>query len=110
MPADLLEKHERITAEAYKKEMESPHILVDVREKLHFDICHIPNSLNVPYSKIQTISRNTTGDNAESNGTGAQLEEFENVTQSTPDVPILFVCRYGKQAAERLLPFSGRAS
>lgn len=45
----------RISAKEYSKIQQvtgSQHILVDVREKIQFDICHLKGSINIPYSDI----------------------------------------------------------
>ena len=45
----------RISAKEYSNVREvtgSPHILVDVREKVQFDICHLKGSINLPYSEL----------------------------------------------------------
>lgn len=57
-PTALLSPNERITPEEYqKKHVESASLskrptVIDVREKVQFDICSLENSINIPISKI----------------------------------------------------------
>jgi adenylyltransferase/sulfurtransferase len=57
-PIQLLSPEERISAREYAHKMEvetanKDHVLVDVREKVQFDICNIPGSVNIPFSALQ---------------------------------------------------------
>ncbi|KAI8924450.1 hypothetical protein BC831DRAFT_513356 [Entophlyctis helioformis] len=51
----LLEPHERVSVQAYRDVADSgaPHVLVDVRDQMQFEICALPNSLHVPFDKLQ---------------------------------------------------------
>ncbi|KEY68079.1 hypothetical protein S7711_05492 [Stachybotrys chartarum IBT 7711] len=53
-PVELLQPEERISAEEYKRilEEEAEHLLIDVREKEHFDLCHLKGSINVPVQRF----------------------------------------------------------
>ena len=87
----------RISAKEYHKIREAtkqPHILIDVREKVQFDICHLKGSVNLPYSEISrdpeasidildtTISNNKSPDMATDGG----------------GVPLYLICRYGNDS------------
>lgn len=114
-PVNILSDCERITADTYITKLQSgryEHILVDVREKLHFDICHIPESINVPYSLVASRMKESAA--LESNGnadrSGINSADSLSVTirsiASTPlDLPIYFICRLGNdsQAAVRFV-------
>jgi adenylyltransferase and sulfurtransferase len=55
-PVTILSPEERISAKEYAKLREArngEHLLIDVREKVQFDICNIEGSINVPFSEIQ---------------------------------------------------------
>jgi adenylyltransferase/sulfurtransferase len=43
---------DRITAGTYYDVRNEPHILIDVRSPLEFEICHLPDSLNVPLKDL----------------------------------------------------------
>jgi adenylyltransferase/sulfurtransferase len=85
---DILSPEERIEARDYAQiqKREGKHLLVDVREKVQFDICHIEGSINVPFSTFQ---------GAQANGT------FESnwLPESLPaEAPIYLVCRLGNDS------------
>jgi rhodanese-related sulfurtransferase len=48
----LLDDMDRISACTYQRVRNEPHILIDVRSPLEFDICHIPESLNLPLKDL----------------------------------------------------------
>lgn len=50
-----IDPSERISVEEYAQLRSSgqEHVLLDVREKSQFDICSLPGSVNVPYSKLR---------------------------------------------------------
>lgn len=52
---NLLKKEERISVEEYNQivEIESkPHILIDVRSPEEYQICHLQDSINIPFSQL----------------------------------------------------------
>lgn len=60
-PVTLLRPEERITAELYAEKIKnSPHqdgsthdhVLIDVREKEHFDMSHLDGAINLPLSRV----------------------------------------------------------
>jgi len=91
-PIRLLSPGERIQAREYARLKEAgkkEHVLVDVREKVQFDICSIPGSINVPFSSFQ----------------GGPIVNFEKETRPEwlpPDVSdsasIYVVCRLGNDS------------
>ncbi|KAI7828867.1 hypothetical protein BC939DRAFT_393792 [Gamsiella multidivaricata] len=50
----LIPFKERLTCDSYKKIRDegAPHLLLDVREKVQFDICSLPSSLNIPLKDL----------------------------------------------------------
>ena len=52
-PIQILEPSERIEAQDYSVIRKGQHILLDVREKVQFDICHLDDSINIPFSTFQ---------------------------------------------------------
>ncbi|KAG9243129.1 molybdenum cofactor synthesis protein-like protein [Calycina marina] len=52
-PTKILQPEERIEASQYSKVRSKQHILLDVRDKVQFDICHLDGSINVPFSNFQ---------------------------------------------------------
>ena len=51
---DLLQLNERVTAEEYEqiRKRKQDHVLIDVREKEHFDLCSVEGSINIPISQF----------------------------------------------------------
>lgn len=101
-PITILRPDERIEAKEYdklKREKKREHLLVDVREKVQFDICNIEGSINIPFSTIQG-SRAVAMDGL--------LPQWLPATLP-PDAPIYVVCRLGNdsQLVTRKLKESG---
>lgn len=84
-PVSVLKPEERISARGfYERTREArEHVLVDVREKVQFDICNIEGSINVPFSSLQ-------GNKALD---GQLLKECED-----PDTDVFVVCRLGNDS------------
>lgn len=90
---DILTPEERIEAKTYAliKEKEKKHLLLDVREKVQFDICHIEGSINVPFSTFQG------GPRVENNLDEKALPKW--LPESLPaDAPIYVICRLGNDS------------
>ena len=91
----------RVSANEYlevRETAESPHILVDVREKVQFDICHLKGSINLPYSEI-------------SRDPEASLDKLKHATNDNPDMingmPLYFICRFGNDSQLAAKTFKG---
>ncbi|KAI1426546.1 ThiF family protein [Xylaria sp. FL1777] len=93
-PVNVLQPDERISATYYKSILArgstERSLLLDVREKEHFDIANIPGAINIPFSTFQSKSRST------SNGDAPHLEWLPEDLGS--DVPIYVVCRVGNDS------------
>lgn len=87
-PVNLLTAEERIEAKAYHELKGKEHLLVDVREKVQFDICSLEGSVNVPFSTLQ--------------GNRALAPEGERPSwvpgDLSSDAPIYVVCRLGNDS------------
>jgi adenylyltransferase/sulfurtransferase len=100
-PIQILEPEERIEAKEYqriKREREiKEHLLIDVREKVQFDICNIDGSINVPFS---TLQGNRPVDRERPRWIPEDLP---------PDAPLYIICRLGNdsQVVARRLKESG---
>lgn len=51
---EIIDPEERVTAEQYKQVIDSnePHLLIDVRPQLHYDIVKLDNAISVPLGQI----------------------------------------------------------
>ncbi|KAI9876376.1 MAG: Urmylation protein [Pleopsidium flavum] len=107
-PQNLLRRNERISAEdfqALRRKPGSQYTLVDVREKVQFDICHLDGSVNVPFSDLmagKALPRPTTAETKSVEP--AWLHQSNDL-----NTPIYFVCRLGNdsQMAVRKLKEAG---
>ncbi|KAI1376315.1 adenylyltransferase [Hypoxylon crocopeplum] len=104
-PVDLLKSEERISASEYNdilaKQPDKKHLLLDVREKEHFNIASISGAINVPFSTLQSRSKSTPGD---------ENSRPEYIPDSLPvNAAIYVVCRVGNdsQLATRRLKEMG---
>lgn len=53
-PVNVLKEEERIEAKEYERTKKGTyHLLVDVREQVQYDICHLEGSINLPFSSFQ---------------------------------------------------------
>ena len=89
-PVQLLSREKRIECHEYAEVVKNgePHILLDVREKLQFDICSLDNSLHIPLEELP-------------NSIGTVVEEIERVKMEcgVETHPALFViCRRGNRS------------
>ncbi|KAF2664159.1 hypothetical protein BT63DRAFT_418289 [Microthyrium microscopicum] len=91
--ADGLGELERVDARTYGKVVErgEKHLLVDVREKVQFELCAVEGSVNLPFSEIPGRVDGEQGERLR-----VQLEELMENTGS--DTPLYVVCRLGNDS------------
>jgi adenylyltransferase and sulfurtransferase len=92
MPVKLLSPEERIAARDYARIKEAGkkrHLLVDVREKVQFDICNIEGSINVPFSDFQGLPNMNYGNELVPDWFPPSLPAI---------APIYVVCRVGNDS------------
>lgn len=107
-PVDALNPSERISADNYAKirldvnpftgmePSKDSHILVDVREKVQFDLCSLDGSVNVPFSAVSKTS--TVAPNGMENGPNAEELNWVSELRNQSDKPIFVVCRLGNDS------------
>jgi len=83
LPVQLLSPEEQISAKEYAKRRaagKKDHVLLDVREKVQYDICNIEGSINIPFSTLQG-------------------SKDISLPESVPDdAPIYVICRLGNDS------------
>eukprot|EP00842_Homolaphlyctis_polyrhiza_P006402 jgi/Hompol1/6763/HPOL_003800-RA len=87
---ELLSDEQRITCQQYNQIVQDnqPHVLLDVRQKVQFDICSLPHSHHIPLAELgKHIDRVSELQARVSAQTGA----------ATP-VPVYVVCRRGNDS------------
>jgi adenylyltransferase/sulfurtransferase len=107
-PIDMLSPQERISAENYAKlrsgvnpftgtvSSKDSHVLVDVREKVQFELCNIDGSTNVPFS---AVSRTLVPDFSNEYGSmDVEEQSWIQELRRQPDKPIFVVCRLGNDS------------
>lgn len=108
-PVNTLGPNERISAENYAKlrldvnpftgrePSKDGHILVDVREKVQFDLCSLEGSVNIPFSVVSSTLGSSVirPDDAVEN---AKEPDWVSELKSHPDKPIFVVCRLGNDS------------
>lgn len=99
-PVSVLKPEERIEASEYAKFGNKEHLLLDVREKVQFDICALPGSVNIPFSVFQG---------------GKGIDDALIPADFPDEAPIYVVCRLGndsqvvtRKLKEAGLCFNGR--
>lgn len=88
----LLDDIDRISACTYQGIRSEPHVLIDVRSPLEFEICHIPESLNLPLKDLTS---------------GEAVQQLKAVItekcSSGSDFPVFVVCRRGNNSQKGVL-------
>lgn len=110
-PVDALKPQERISAENYAVlrsgvnpftgtvSSRDSHVLVDVREKVQFELCSIEGSVNVPFSEVASTPLRGEGSVDGHGGIMEGDEEKEWVAQlRRTEKPIFVVCRLGNDS------------
>ncbi|KAI8373229.1 adenylyltransferase [Radiomyces spectabilis] len=92
----LLKPHKRVSCKDYNAVLTSgkPHLLLDVRPEIQYDICALPNSWNIPIDQLQK-----------------QIDKVQSKMQENTISPddVFIVCRLGNdsQLAVRMLEDRG---
>jgi adenylyltransferase/sulfurtransferase len=93
MPVKVLSKDERISAKSYADHVTlGNHLLVDVREKVQFDLCNLDGSINVPMSDFQSGQAFNNHDKSSEVHPSWVPKNLPN------DAPIFVVCRLGNDS------------
>lgn len=104
-PLNILNPNERMGAKALEAILLKPdkgYQILDVREKTQFELCHLKDSINVPYSAIENIAiENITSNSANSTASSDQLKTSNPLLTLEDDPsskPICIICRYGNDS------------
>lgn len=91
-PISVLSQDERINAHDYAQKLSSgtveQHLLVDVRDKVQFDICHIDRSIHMPITDLDSTPA--------ASGNPSTHPSLSALRAST--APIYTVCRFGNDS------------
>lgn len=114
-PPNTLTSNDRISAPSYRElhpDAGIKHTLVDVRDKLQFDMCHLERSVNIPLSVIEDADMEEQ-DTSEKDATDDIQEQSLYRKLKAGNDPVYFICRYGNDsqlAAQKLKNVGGVAS
>ncbi|RAK96636.1 HesA/MoeB/ThiF family protein [Aspergillus ibericus CBS 121593] len=103
-PENLLSPEERITPLEYRTKHrgggQKEPTIIDVREKVQFDICSLENSINIPMSTIlaSAFSSVNTGDSSADGLPTLPSWVPSDVASSTSTDPVYVVCRLGNDS------------
>ncbi|KAK9763564.1 hypothetical protein K7432_009631 [Basidiobolus ranarum] len=88
---NLLDSSERITCKEYSQIVneKQPHLILDCRDKVQFDICSLPNSKHIPLTQLE--------------------KKIDELNEYDRNAPVYIVCRRGQdsQVAVRVLQNHG---
>jgi adenylyltransferase/sulfurtransferase len=97
-PTHILAHDERITAREFAELPGDSPILLDVRERVQYDICALPQSINCPMSEIMSSERKSRSEAEETRPAGA-LAPWTSFLDSFPETqPVHVVCRQGNDS------------
>ena len=103
-PSQLLSSRERISAVDYSRlsSSDTNFTLVDVREKVQYEICHFDNSINIPISRILSSAQpdpKSTEKSQDPNGSSLLPSWFptDQIPTNSSD-PIYVMCRLGNDS------------
>lgn len=109
-PIDALTANERISVDNYAKirteanpftgsqPSKDSHILIDVREKVQFDLCSLEGSVNIPFSEVSRTPVKSSGNESTGNHDATSEEGWVSALRSHPEKPIFVVCRLGNDS------------
>lgn len=111
-PVNALSPEERISAREYHQAANSKsngHVLVDVRDKIQFELAHLDGSINIPFSEIERVnvsvpSAANTPATPESSASSPPSQEdvqpdwVKQMQQVPPEQPIIVTCRLGNDS------------
>ncbi|OCL11900.1 molybdopterin biosynthesis protein moeB [Glonium stellatum] len=106
-PVEALSVSERISVDNYARirtgtnpitgteARSDSHTLIDVREKVQFDLCNLEGSINIPFSVVSRTSVFVKGNSAKDVGE----EEWVTKMRGLPEKkPIFVICRLGNDS------------
>jgi adenylyltransferase/sulfurtransferase len=108
-PIDALSANERISVENYAKirleanpftgsePSKDSHILVDVREKVQFDLCSLEGSVNIPFSTVERTPSLSLNGSSTANG-GMEGADWVSDLRKHSDKPVFVLCRLGNDS------------
>ena len=95
-PVNLLAPDERITATEYAMKRGKQGVLIDVREKVQFDLCSLEGSMNIPFSEVVALNQEPSQEVEEPTKSMKRLKTVLENQES--GIPIYVICRLGNDS------------
>lgn len=101
-PINLLSPDERVSASQYADTRKNfnlsgkAHKIIDVREKVQFDLCHLDGSMNLPFSIISTLPSAEMMEHDQD--IPSVLQTLKSSIDSAPGAPVYVICRLGNDS------------
>lgn len=98
-PVNLLKPEERVSAKQYAEARKKislggkQHRLIDVREKVQYDLCHLYGSINIPFSRLSGLDPNSID-----HDTVEIIDDVKKIIGTTNEEPLVLVCRLGNDS------------
>jgi adenylyltransferase/sulfurtransferase len=102
-PVNMLSPEERVSAVQYAEARKNislsgrQHQVVDVREKVQFDLCHLYGSINIPFSLITSL-RGSEQESSLNNEAYTELGRLKSSIETSAGDPVYVVCRLGNDS------------
>ena len=99
-PVELLSRTERITAKDAQtaQHNDSSPLILDVRDATQFGICHLENSINIPYALIESASYYEDSKTFTDERHETDFDMLETLRTQARDRPLHVICRYGNDS------------
>jgi adenylyltransferase/sulfurtransferase len=102
-PINILNPDERISAQGYAETRKSTslmgkqHQLIDVREKVQYDLCHLFGSVNIPFSQLSQLPNSWDAVTKNPEATKV-LQLLKSSLPRFEGDPVYVVCRLGNDS------------
>ncbi|MCJ1307585.1 Urmylation protein [Agyrium rufum] len=98
-PINVLKAEERVSAIQLRELMQTAQpLIVDVRDKTQFDICHLNGSLNIPYRRFDALNMPNDDCPEVSPGDGSQDNLLADLRATAAGRPLYMICRHGNDS------------
>ena len=96
----LLDECERVNAEDVlrAKQAGKKFLILDVRDKIQFDMCHVNGSINIPYSQIESTPSAREGQDCENRSVEVLSDALLPIHSQSGNSSIYVLCRFGNDS------------
>ena len=94
-PLNMLDENERISAkelQSVRGNSSAQALVLDVREKVQYDICHLEESVNIPYSSIESLLSHKSSQNTD------VPTDLSDILDGSSRNDIYVLCRFGNNS------------